>query len=709
MKNKISAVVAAALLTPLQVFAEQEQLPTIVIEGDYTRPGTFGAAPDSSGLTDTAALLKRVPGANVNRNGPLTGIAQYRGMYGNRVHIDIDGANIKEVGPNSMDPPLSHIASPLTESLQVHRGIAPVSGGMETIGGSMQATTKKGEFASEGEYTTNGSAAIGYSSVQDGHFGSLFLSGANENHKLYISGTSEKGRDYKFKGDSKVFPTRYDRDSFTGGYGYQRDGHEFGLNYSGIDTGHTGTPALPMDIQYVRGGLTNANYSWQLDNQHKITSKFFYQNMRHGMTNYHMREAPTIVMGPMAGTQMFRKNTTTVEAGGLNLDYSMPLWSGDFTIGFDGDQAYDDALITDPITNAAFFINNFNNIERDRYSFFGEWSGKLDDSWTAEFGARYMHVNSDAGSVDFNGLPAMAAAAAGQLRDAFNSSNRDKNVDDVDLVGIFRYAMTSDIDIEFGFGRKNRAPSYQERYLWIPLESTGGLADGRNYIGNINLEHETAYQAELGLDWHGEKVYFAPRAFYHYVDNYIQGLPTANMTAQMLSDAMRAMVGAPSTTVLEFSNINAQLYGVDVEAGYTFTDWLRFDAGLNYVRGERVGGGGGNLYRIAPLNGRAQLTIEHSGFMAAFEGVFYDRQDQVATYNGEKETPGYSIMNVRLSYEPISGLIMGTGVENVFDREHFDHLGGYSRVSSATSPDVTQGGRIPMPGRSVYATLSYSW
>jgi hypothetical protein len=41
-------------------------------------PGTFALAPDSSGFKDTAALLERVPGANVNRNGPLTGIPQYR-------------------------------------------------------------------------------------------------------------------------------------------------------------------------------------------------------------------------------------------------------------------------------------------------------------------------------------------------------------------------------------------------------------------------------------------------------------------------------------------------------------------------------------------------------------------------------------------------------------------------------------------------------
>ena len=72
-------------------------------------------------------------------NEPLTGIALYRGMAGNRINIALDGANMKEVGTNSMDPPLSHIPAPLTGSLQVNRGIAPVGSGIETLGGSMKS------------------------------------------------------------------------------------------------------------------------------------------------------------------------------------------------------------------------------------------------------------------------------------------------------------------------------------------------------------------------------------------------------------------------------------------------------------------------------------------------------------------------------------------------------------------------------------------
>ena len=180
LKEKLSIIIASTLVIPLSAVADYEQLPTIHIEGTSMRAGTFGTAPDSSGLKDTASLLKRVPGANVNRNGPLTGVASYRGMFGNRINISVDGANMKEVGPNSMDPPLSHIPAPLTGELTVHRGISPVSSGIESFGGSMHAESKKGRFSDTDEIELSGTASMGYSSVEDGHYGVLLGAIANK-------------------------------------------------------------------------------------------------------------------------------------------------------------------------------------------------------------------------------------------------------------------------------------------------------------------------------------------------------------------------------------------------------------------------------------------------------------------------------------------------------------------------------------------------
>jgi iron complex outermembrane receptor protein len=332
------------------------------------------------------------------------------------------------------------------------------------------------------------------------------------------------------------------------------------------------------------------------------------------------------------------------------------------------------------------FETFFNEAERDRYSFYSEWAGDISDDLALELGARYVHSRLDSGEVSPNGMRTSNEDGA-----AFNAADRFRNFNDVDLAAVLRYSVSSELDVEIGLARKNRVPTYQELYLWTGSKAVGGFADGSVYLGDLELDHETAYQFEFGLDWHNDDAYIAPRFFYHYVDDYIQGVATDEAVAK----------GAD----LQWSNIAAQLYGVDLEMGYTFTDNLRFDAGLNYVRGERVNAptSDSDLYRIAPLNGRTQLTFEKADWMAAVEGVFYADQGDVAGYNEEQKTKGYMLMNLRGKYEPFSsGVVIGLGIENVLDSKHYDHLGGYQNHNR-------EKGRVAMQGRNIYATLSYNW
>ena len=66
---------------------------------------------------DPAKLMNQVPGGAVNNNGPLTGQIQYRGMFGPRINVRVDGMLIHGGGPNWMAPPLHHIPAGLMLSL----------------------------------------------------------------------------------------------------------------------------------------------------------------------------------------------------------------------------------------------------------------------------------------------------------------------------------------------------------------------------------------------------------------------------------------------------------------------------------------------------------------------------------------------------------------------------------------------------------------
>jgi len=348
---------------------------------------------------------------------------------------------------------------------------------------------RKGRFAEDDGIEVSGLASMGYSSVQEGKFGVLMGAVANKNHKVYLSGIEEKGHDYKIDGDLRQRPTQYDRDSFSTGYAYQRDGHEAELNYNNIDTGHSGTPALPMDIMYVRGGLYNGKYKWDLGDGRQLRVEGFYQKMRHLMNNYTLRTA---------GTQ--KSNRTTVEAGGYKLAWDMPFLDGDLSLGFDADKSLNNANVAIAMMGG-IDIHFFNDTQRDRYSAFAEWSKELTENLSMELGVRYSHVWSNTGDAIVNMGPKVADA------NTFNALDHKRNFDFVDTDAIFRYALNDQFDIELGLARKNRAPSYQALYLWTDASSVGGLADGNTYIGNLNLKHETAYQFDLGLDWHTDRAY----------------------------------------------------------------------------------------------------------------------------------------------------------------------------------------------------------
>ncbi|MGG7054385.1 hypothetical protein [Nitrosomonas sp. ANs5] len=113
------------------------ELERMEIHGEIIRPNMTGILPELGGINDAAMLLQRVPGGNVSGLGPLSGIAQYRGMCGDRINVDFKGMNYKSACANAMDAPLSHVPAAMTSLLKVNRGIAPVSSGIETIGGAI--------------------------------------------------------------------------------------------------------------------------------------------------------------------------------------------------------------------------------------------------------------------------------------------------------------------------------------------------------------------------------------------------------------------------------------------------------------------------------------------------------------------------------------------------------------------------------------------
>ena len=72
----------------------------------------------------------------------------------------------------------------------------------------------------------------------------------------------------------------------------------------------------------------------------------------------------------------------------------------------------------------------------------------------------------------------------------------------------------------------------------------------------------------------------------------------------------------------------------------------------------------------------------------------------------EQETPGYGIVNLGATWQATERLQFAAGVDNLFDKEYLNHLGGYNR---AANPDIARGSRLPGYGTNVFGRVLYTF
>jgi len=666
---------------------------TITNQRHHALEGMEDYAQGHTSAPDLADWLSSVPGANINSNGPITGIAQYRGLYGDRVSASLDGHPVIGAGPNAMDTPLSYSTPLIVDSMTVYRGIAPVSAGINTLGGAVEVKMRKAETMNNQATELSGDVQTGYRSNNSAKTLSAVTNIAAGDVAVLLYGNSQTGDSMESGDGVDISPTDFDKVQLGGDIRFSKNDSEIGLSYHYTDTNDSGTPALPMDIEYIEShritldgafNLSDWQGEWQLG----------YIDADHGMTNFEMRQNndPT----------KYRRNNATAETSDFKVKLTKNFDFGELAFGVDGYFASHDSVITNP-NNMMFKVVNFNSVEDNRYGIFTQWQNHFDQT-NVQLGVRLKRAEANADNVSSSMAMMMNPMGnlAGGLQDDFNNADRKVSDNNVDIALNTQTRISTNLSLSAGIGLKNRAPSYQERYLWTPMEATGGLADGHTYIGDINLKSETAYQVDLGLTYQDDKVMLAPHIFYQSIDDYIQGTPMgmADMPAKMMANMM-----AGDTNPLKFSNVDAKLYGFDLNGYYHISEQIELSTIISYVQGERRDIDD-NLYRIAPLNGQINLRYSSDDWMVKTSLVMAAKQYDVSSTNGEQKTSGYGVVNIDAQYFVNNDLTVRLGIDNVLDKNYQNHLGGYNRVKGTETPVMS---RLPSEGISAWAEVTYSF
>ncbi|MEM9623999.1 MAG: TonB-dependent receptor [Pseudomonadota bacterium] len=666
------------------------------------------------GAADAARLFELLPGANTNENGAISGQIQYRGLFGPRTDVRVNGLGFPSGGPNWMDPPMHYVPPGLIEEISLHRGISGVDN--KNIGGHARAQWKKPAFTTTAEWSPYLDVDSNYRSVDEGYGLAATAGLANQHHRAYIMGSDESADDYE-SAEQTIDGTEFQRQAFGIGYGWQQDESQFDIGYYRVESDDAGTPTLPLDIEFFETDLWQASFSTPVG-PGTLSFSVGGSSIEHGMNNTELRPTPdfsSLPLPPFAGPDA-RRVAVSADSLEVRASYALPVAEGIWTTGIDFNEDEHEARVTDP-DFAPFFVQNFNDSEHTSTALYSSWAGRLNDSTKLEFGVRITASETETGEVD--AFPAQlvdanpAAWPMGTppravfvLRERFNAADRKPDDTLVDWMVQLNHQINNRLSVEAGVARKTRLPIYLERYLWIPLEVNAGLGDGNNYVGNPELDPEVAHQIELALGWQSDRAYLSPRLFYHDVKDYIQGVAVTDPVTIAVSGNANG-----DATPLVFSNVDAELYGFDMGFGVSLGDNWRVDGNVAYVRGRRTDISD-NLYRIAPPSLRVGLTWMQPSWRITLEHLAYARQDKLSrtvtldpasSTNTFAEIPGHGLFNLYAHIKGTEQLSFSVGVENLTDKDYTDPLSGFNRNADAGPV----GQRLPGRGRNAFVRVNY--
>lgn len=690
---------AAIELPPVPVDTVQDQATDApfgggVLAGDDLKKRKSTAA-------GTADLLKDIPGLSLYTNGGQSALPVMHGLADDRNKVLVDGMPITSSCPNHMNPALSFIEPSAVARVEAIAGITPVSQGGDSIGGTIAVQSADPVFATRDEGVhTEGSLSLRARSNNKSFGQALSGTVATETVSARYHADHDKAGDYHDGNGDRIVASMYERASHDLTLGFKAGDNLFTLQGGQKYTPYEGFPNEYMDMLWNRSHFINGR--WQrVFGWGDLDTRVYYQNVQHYMNFLDDRTNYTTGNG----MPMYTQGTDL----GYSVNATLPVGERDtFRIGNEVHRyTLDDWWPAVPGMAPSMGPNTFWNIrdgERTVIGTYGEWEAKWSPRWSTLLGLRNDTVVMNTGAAE-----GYSAASYSNDASRFNSQDHHKVDVNWDITALAKYEPAQTHDLEFGYARKTRSPNLYERYTW----STGAMAmrminwfgDGNGYVGNANLKPEVAHtlSTSLGLhdaakkDW---RLKITP--YYTYIQDYIgvNKIGGANYTTNG---------NAIPINLLQFANHDAQVYGFDISGSANLWADTGYGSGLikGYVgltHGEQINTGD-SLYHMLPIN--ADVTLEHKlgGWTNSVELQLMGSKTETDPVRREHATPAYAVVNLRTGYE-WENLSLGLGIDNLFDKQYYDPLGGVDISGARAGGRQTQFNELAAMGRSFIAEMT---
>lgn len=648
-------------------------------------------------------------GVDFSAAGGVSNLPILNGLMGDRVKVLVDGADVTAACANHMNPPLSYVSANQITAYHVIAGISAVSAGGDNIAGVISVNTISPQYRQSNELNWHsGYVSAQYNSVNNARKVGVGAGIASNTLSFNYQGAFSDAKSYDDGNGDLVLDTLYRVQNHALSAAIRDEKQQFVIKLTHQKIPYQGFANQYMDMTDNTSYGATAQYKRVLENS-ELEAQLNWHDVKHEMGFFSLEKTGMMPMNTDA------RDVSSQIKWRLNLDSNSSLLLG---------QAFYDYRIDDwwsAVEGSAMMgpndYININNGQRKRIAAFAEFESQINTQLWLNSGIRVEYVNTRADDVQpYNEGMAMMTMSAMPMQPsnasaaaAFNAIEHDKSDTVVDISVLLNYQLTHTDELQLGLARKNRAPNLYERYSWgvsnMATTMIGWYGDGNGYIGNQNLEVETAHtisstyiKSAQNDDWQ-----VSANIWYTNASDYID--------ADLVRSFNRFGLENTARNILKFTNTDAVLYGVkldlaaNIHQSKALGNW-QLNANITNTRAKRDDTNQ-PLYQIKPLHTKLAINHQLGRFENTLSWQWNDAKTRVDNNRLENQTDSYNIVNLG-SKASWGDLTLSAQVSNLFDEYYQLPLGGVS-IAQLKKGESTGFEQLTGQGRSFNIGMSVAF
>lgn len=733
--KKLQVLVCLAAAAP---FAAQavEQLREIRVEAESTLPMVPDAVlidpEEIPAVRPTGDRLRDIPGVSGVRMGGHGVDPVVRGQGQGRVNVLLDGAYVHGGCPNRMDPATAYAPLETYDRVTLIKGAQTVLYGGGGSGGTLLLERRTERFQ-EGEgprvraglgLRTNGRGPAAYADLAMGAAqGYVRFIGQYADVDSYEDGNGEEVRSaYEQRSGTLILGLTPDADTRVELELEASRSRDVLFAGAGMDSPDSDSDTYRLRLERAFEGPLGG-----------VTAELYRSEVDHVMDNYSLRE-------PRNPAMLMRAPSSSDTAGGRVIADLVTPWTAYWKVGVDHQRNQRDAVRVNDADGSLQSVL-WPDTDIRQTGVFTELAVELGGRDRLVWGLRYDRVRADA-SKAYLDPPAVAMAgmdadmpmgsadmpmksgatpleAAGMAMEPgmpppeggampMDGGGMPMTMDPLSPKQLYRaaYGVRSLDRTEHNWGgllRWEHRPAAWPGLVYVSLSRSVRTADATErfiasnamgmgedrmpgWVGNPAIDPEKHHQVEVGLSAGDGAWDLAVSAYYDRVDDFI----------------LRDMAEIPDLggSTIVYRNVDAHLYGAELEAGLELGTHWSGRLGLGYVHAQNTTDDR-PIAQIPPLEGYLGVEYARTRWSLGARARAAARQTRIDEASGldVRKTPGWGVVDLYGEVRLGRHADLRLGVDNLFDRAYAQHL------NKANAFDATQV-QVNEPGRTLWLEVT---